>query len=631
MPEELLRIFIMGRELLVFKPNGNKDRRDYSAMLMPPDGYTLEKAVGTTYSLDLEALTAAAICLGLSEDMDSKIMQNPISMLNALQKVSEKIVLFCEDGQIKMPAKPSSLSILLENMVVPVALPKDKGMNRYPAFHPKTWILCYQNAEGDRKYRFIILSRNLTFDRSWDISIAIDSSTKVKQRAKTKPIIHFIAFLRSIIKNTNINASKKRSILGAFQKELESVSFALDSREFGENFEILPMGIGAESYDMNDDILFCKDRNSADYTFHELVVMSPFLSSSVIALLNEKEKGLTDCKRILITRKSALGKLKKEQADNFEIFALKDEMIDGENILSDEDISSSDMEKCQQDIHAKIYLRRKYANVDLYLGSMNASYAALHKNVEMMIWLGTKNRYLNATSFLEDIFCGPIDAPSNPFERVSVMEQVEDTLTDVRNLLELKIKDLCRVSKKAVVTANADKYDVAITFEGQKREECIHILPFNSNKVQILDKQVVFEKLDILQLSEFYEIRAFADEICISRVIMIPTTGFPEERESAVVNSVVKDRRSFVEYIAFMLGEDYVISMLEDKQAGKIGIGSGASQAFPALYEKMLKAALEAPERLQDIGYILKMVTDKEIIPDEFRETYDTFCQTLRL
>ena len=52
---------------------------------------------------------------------------------------------------------------------------------------------------------------------------------------------------------------------------------------------------------------------------------------------------------------------------------------------------------------------------------------------------------------------------------------------------------------------------------------------------------------------------------------------------------------------------------------------------MPALYEKMLKTSVEEPERFRDIGYVLKMVTDKEIIPDEFRELYDTFCNTLKI
>ena len=144
----------------MFRPDSNRDRTDYSGILMPPDGYKLDRAVGTTYSLDLEALTAVAICLGLSEETDSKLMQNPIGMLNALQKVSDKIVLFCEAGQIKVPTKATALSILLEKMVVEVALPKDKLLGRYPSFHPKTWVLAYVNAEGDKKYRFVVMSRN---------------------------------------------------------------------------------------------------------------------------------------------------------------------------------------------------------------------------------------------------------------------------------------------------------------------------------------------------------------------------------------------------------------------------------------------------------------------------------------
>ena len=66
------------------------DRLNYGEILKPPYGYTLNKAIGTTYALDLEALTAIAIATGLAEDTDSKLLQNPIAILNALQKISEK-------------------------------------------------------------------------------------------------------------------------------------------------------------------------------------------------------------------------------------------------------------------------------------------------------------------------------------------------------------------------------------------------------------------------------------------------------------------------------------------------------------------------------------------------------------
>ena len=80
-----------------------------------------------------------------------------------------------------------------------------------------------------------------------------------------------------------------------------------------------------------------------------------------------------------------------------------------------------------------------------------------------------------------------------------------------------------------------------------------------------------------------------------------------------------------------ILGDDYVASMLEGKQMGESGFFANSSDAMPALYEKMLKTSVEEPERIKDIGYVLKMVTDKDIIPDEFCELYETFCNTLKI
>lgn len=114
------------------------------------------------------------------------------------------------------------------------------------------------------------------------------------------------------------------------------------------------------AYRMQEDILFCKERGNANSTFNELVVMSPFLSESVIADFNLTDRALSDCKRTLVTRRSELGKLKASDVDNFTIYALKDEIIDGEEEISDELA-----DKKKQDIHAKIYLRRKYSDVDL--------------------------------------------------------------------------------------------------------------------------------------------------------------------------------------------------------------------------------------------------------------------------
>ena len=98
--------------------NPNNDRLDYGKILTPPAEFHLDFAVGTTYSLDLDALVGASLSLGLSEETDSELMYNPVCLLEALRSVGDKVALFCEGGQIHMPSKVTPLYILLEKICV---------------------------------------------------------------------------------------------------------------------------------------------------------------------------------------------------------------------------------------------------------------------------------------------------------------------------------------------------------------------------------------------------------------------------------------------------------------------------------------------------------------------------------
>ena len=50
------------------------DRLDYGQILAP-DGYSLDFAVGTTYSLDLDSLVSICLSLGLSQETDHYVKQ----------------------------------------------------------------------------------------------------------------------------------------------------------------------------------------------------------------------------------------------------------------------------------------------------------------------------------------------------------------------------------------------------------------------------------------------------------------------------------------------------------------------------------------------------------------------------
>lgn len=84
--------------------NPKSNRLDYGNLLLPPLDHNLESAVGTTYSLHFDALLGACMALGLESDTDSSLMDNSLYLLETLRRTSDKIVLFCQGGQIHLLA-----------------------------------------------------------------------------------------------------------------------------------------------------------------------------------------------------------------------------------------------------------------------------------------------------------------------------------------------------------------------------------------------------------------------------------------------------------------------------------------------------------------------------------------------
>ena len=601
--------------------NPNNDRLDYGQVLAPPVNYKLDFAIGTTYSLDLDALVGACIALGLAEETDSDLMKNPVCLLEALRATGDKVALFCEGGQIHLPGNVTSLYILLEKMVFPVTTAKRKGVAKYPSFHPKFWLIRYVDEKNNYLYRVVVLSRNLTFDRSWDVTFCMDGKKKSTETAKNNPVGDFITYLIKQLPETDYAAEKQKKMKSVI-RELKNVEFSLDSKEFTD-FDFIPFGIGNQ-YGSDQKPLYTLLEDS----FHEAFIMSPFLSSGVIKNFNERSKWMEHAEYVLITRASELGKLKPSDCSNFEIYTMKDAVVDGEGLISEE---TSDIQK--QDIHAKIYMLRKGSDSSLYLGSLNASHNALHGNVEFMIKLHSKNRYLNLTKMKESLF--GTDEAESPFQLAQFNNKQIDEVEEKANLLDGVIKDINRKTLGAVIKENGERFDVSVSFEPISSEYEISVSPLLSKKTVAMAETIVFTDLELTQLSEFYKISVSDGSQTVSRVIMIPTENMPDDREKAVVSSVVNDKKCFYRYIAFLLGDNLVVSALESMDMNESE--SSASQnhnkpiQLPALYEKMLHTAATNPERFKEIEYLIKSISSDGVIPEGFEQLYNTFKKAVKL
>nr|WP_304219974.1 phospholipase D family protein [Fredinandcohnia onubensis] len=583
----------------MLKPD--KNRLNYSDILKPPVDYEVEFAIGTTYSLDLEALIGVPLALSLAEEMSHTFQDNPIFMLEGLRRASDKFMIFCEAGQIKVPQKNNTIFALLENSVSEIALDNDLS------FHPKVWLVKYVNKENRELYRLIVLTRNLTFDRSWDIAFALEGERQEVVNPKTKPLKDFFYHLLPYVPDTTKGESMKNLLT-----ELDFVHFVP-----GGNFvdyDFLPLGI--EGYGKDDTELF--------ETYHDLIIMSPFLSGSTLKELTEKK--LSDEKFVLITGRTELHKLQSDILDYCDIYVLKEMIVEGEGVISEED--DEDMEIAQpQDIHAKLYVKSKYNQHHFYIGSANCSRNAFHGNVEFLLKLKYKKYGFRIQQLLEDLFGK--DEEDNPFEKIESLPDIEEEKEeDLLEQLQKGIKQLCRSDLRAIVTETQGTYSLSIHSKELPSTVRFFIKPLLSQvQEQFLEDTVLFSDLSLLELGEFYTVKAVIGDTKVERIIKIETEGIPADRDSEIYKSIIRDPMTFLRYVAFLLADDFLLAALEQSERNKKGdfAWDSAYMDGPILYENMLRTVSRSPEKLDDVEYVIDIIRDEEIIPEDFEKLYQTF------
>lgn len=591
--------------------NPTEDRVGYGQELLPPEGFHLVRAVATTYSLDFQTLIAALIPLGLGGEIDDKEMQNPIALLQAIRKVTDKLVVFCEAGQIKAPGTPSRLITLLDDIVVQVALSKQGKC--YPSFHPKTWTIEYANYTGERRWRFIVLSRNLSKDHSWDVSVSLEGEKKTGSYGATKEVVAFLEFLRGRVYK-GAGSERQKKVVEKTIASLSGVSFFCEDPFDG--YDIFPMGVGGK----NPDVF------KQDELFDDRVVISPFLSTGLVRKLNGPAKEIGTKRRVLISRMEALAKLEPSAADRFEKYVLRQ-------------VSDDDGER--HDLHAKVYLRRRGSQTELWLGSANATDSGMNRNVEMMVALYCANRYLNAEKLLADLCGGDPGGKASPLEEVAEVgnEQVEvSEVEKARQEAENKIKEFCRMKVAARATGESGRYRLSLEVPAVEALEGVFIWPINApgNKLELREQACVFpQTIELADLSSLYVVAVPYLGGEIRRVVKLTTKGIPEERGTAVLNELVKDRPSLLRYLAMLLSPNpaMVLQQLDtvEKQL-QTGVESQRAVSVPpGLYEEMLLAASEEPDRIREAGLVLSRLKGDDSLLVEYKNLYRRFAEALKL
>jgi hypothetical protein len=554
-----------------------QNRLSYSELLQPEIGYSLDFAVGLTYSLDLEALLGIPVSLGLLDEVDSELMRSPFYLLEAIRKSSDKLAVFCNAGGISLPNKIQSVYSLIENSVFEIKLANQQN------FHPKMWVIKYKNTEGKAYIKFMVLSRNMTFDNSIDLCVAMQGDITRTRSKKNQPIADMLNFVAEYS-----DKSKKQRILELANDILHVKTF--DIEHPFESYEFLPLGI--EGHDKARTCLFDSK--------YDIFVVSPFLSDDIV-------KEITQCpnRKVLVTRKAAIT---KSVIESFvQVYVTKD-------ILSDNEYGVS------QDIHAKLYFTTTAEGNFLYIGSANASHNGFYKNVECLLKLKYKPRCMGFKIFFNDF----IPSENCPYEIIQTVPD-KPVLDEQQVSIDKAFKEVIYSIKGAKVSTNGDVYDIVIDTRAIKTKEVVKLSPLQrQDLMQNIQLQTIFQGLLLSELSEFYVLSIHDQKI----VLKIHTKGIPTERDDAIYKSIINSKTKFLSYISFMISEDYVAGALEEAEYLRLmQVDTDGLENAPivaAIYEKLLRLVHQSPSKLKEIADVIKRL-DKDIIGEEFLDMYKQF------
>ena len=587
--------------------NPKADCLDYGKLLRPPDGYVLDQAVATTYSADLQTLISIPVALVYAQTLEGDLSEVRIELLEAIKEFSNKVRVYHQKGQLHVP-KANWLYAFMEDALVPI-LPE----NAFTSFHPKVWLIRYRakNEDAIPHFRLIVLSRNLTFDRSWDVACSLDGKPQSKELNDNQPLLKFFGWL-----------DKQHPIPNAktLLNELARVKFDAPEK-FGK---LLFHPIGIPGFEKNP-----VEQQKSD----NALIISRFLHPKALQTIRNN----TAKEMHLLSEKVDLLTIPISVREQFRSYHLNEWIIDGESIDAAED-GNPDQQK--QHLHAKLFIFRTMGeNSRWFLGSANATEAAFCRNVEFLVELRTDAYQARPRKVLgtlvEEYGTGAfVELPPDQEAPCSKAEAQRNEIREFEyNLLKADMEACLKPGSQK------DTYDLVLRVTAPRfpsvKDFKVTVKPFNIESTpQALasgsSKDLRFSAISESYLSRFLHLTITGRDLPTRQfLICVPMTGLPRQRLESIFRKVITSPDKFFQYLRFLLAEEVCKEDLIRVSTNKVVSSSEVgAMAFDApLYEQLLVAASRAPSKLRAVDDVIRKLNTEEssVIPADFLELWNSF------
>lgn len=591
--------------------------------LRPPAGHRVEVAVGTTYSLNLTALLLAPLSFALFDQANSDNVDviDPIRMLEAVRRHADHTTVFCQAGGMHVPTKYRSILTFVENSVLEVMPPHEGTI-----FHPKVWALRFVDQDDQRRHRVIILSRNMTLDRSWDTALVLDEDPEGAVDAG--PAADFVRRLPDLaIRPVGGRRAKE---INELANSLRHVRLAVP-RPFTEG-ELLPIGL--------TDAPVWPFPASA----RRLLAISPFLTKAAVHAL----AALTT-RRTLVSRAESLDHMGSKLLEGWSVNVLhRLAETDPDDDVTEAPTALTEFQGSNEGLHAKTFvLDLPGGRTMIVTGSANLTSDHWGGNVEFDATLTGPTSACGVDAVLN----GSPEAPGlgQVLEEYSVSDQagVSDAAIETSYLLERFHQQLAvNVPALHIATIDDDRVEATLTLTAPT-DAPGHTKVWLASLLGDVHSRPLGETLTwtiaTINITPFVAVETTAGEgsAKVTRRCVIKATlnGALGRRRQEAVFSVLKSKQDVLRYLVLLLGDpsyDALFAQLVGAD-GDTAFGDrrlGGATTDVELFEPLVRATGRDDDSLARVASLVEelraLPNGADLVPDGFDALWDVVWQVHR-
>ncbi len=575
-------------------------------ILRPPVGYRLDGAIGTTFTLSFDAALVVPLAFAsfrLSGTSD------PVAAMEAVRSASERVDVFCQAGQMKVPSSGNSLYAFLEPMIHEVRRPRPGAL-----FHPKVWFLRYVSEDGDAPaVRFLCLTRNLTHDTSWDLSLRLDGYELARRKKTNRPLAGFINALPDL--SVAPVAAERRSRVAALAESAHRAEWEWPDG-VDKDLAFWPLGI--------DGI-----NARPDFTGYRHLVMAPFLNAEGIDTVAPSP----DSEVTVVSRVEDLDRLEPGLIDRLD----KSMVVSSAADLDDPEAPAEQLTDRGRltGLHAKLYIVERSRLAHVFIGSANATSAAFGGNVEFLVELVTGATKMGVASFLDDE--AGIGAILEPYDAVGgaeadpIEEALRQLLDVLRRFAERRLTATVRRTgdDRYVERIKGDAFDlpegVSVTLELVSLPGSVH----SQTAGVAVDAELGPVALD--EVTPFIAVHATTTgpggvELRQATVVRCTLIDDPDDRLDEILARQINTPDKFLKFLLLILGITDPAAFIGEEQNGESG-----SWVFGArtngIFELLARVVGDRPEALDDLDRLVPRLrataAGASVLPPGFDELWD--------